>query len=463
MTLLTAKYDARRPSKGSYSAIVYIDGSQVVAEDADGRVIASGEAGTDDASIISGLFATAKHIQLSADTFILTSPITGFPNNYPNYVNSGVKITGCGQGTRLVYNGNDCALNIGTGRVSSALTCNFHQIEDLVIDMSGGSGTGAAIKMEAAGRCHISDVGILGNNLNTGIRIASNSYGSWSLMNQFSKLTVYNCLYGMYLGDEGAQALLSNDSQIVECVNGIYSLGSLLYIRDSQLRTAAADHYAIEVDGGINNYDAIYIDNGQIYIHSGHHSFRNCSMVAPKVLASSIVYIAGDCKVSTAAGFWDNQDEMFQYNNFPLYIMAYDQVLDKYGTVVTDSNALGGKARQNIGTTAQEYLMMPSMYSGDWGYLPRGKYNLTIRAKDTNQVADSIQLAVRNITDNTYPLIQYITLTSSYAEYIFPFTIVSADAGDDFQIYIYKYTENSDKISINYVKLDRIGPETSQA
>ena len=42
MTALPARYDTQQPSKGPYSTIVYIDGSLVVADDADGKVIANG-------------------------------------------------------------------------------------------------------------------------------------------------------------------------------------------------------------------------------------------------------------------------------------------------------------------------------------------------------------------------------------------------------------------------------------
>lgn len=51
ITTSPMKYDRRQPSKGAYDAIVYIEGSEVVAEDANGRKIASGVAGTDDAAV----------------------------------------------------------------------------------------------------------------------------------------------------------------------------------------------------------------------------------------------------------------------------------------------------------------------------------------------------------------------------------------------------------------------------
>jgi len=52
ITANTPKFDKRQPSKGAYDAIVYIDGSQIIAEDSNGRKIASGVAGTDDATVI---------------------------------------------------------------------------------------------------------------------------------------------------------------------------------------------------------------------------------------------------------------------------------------------------------------------------------------------------------------------------------------------------------------------------
>jgi len=52
MTTLSVQYDSQRPAKGPYSAIVYIEGSQVITEDADGKVIAIGVAGTDDATLV---------------------------------------------------------------------------------------------------------------------------------------------------------------------------------------------------------------------------------------------------------------------------------------------------------------------------------------------------------------------------------------------------------------------------
>lgn len=55
------KFDKRQPSRGDYDAIVYIDGSQVIAEDSNGRKIASGVAGTDDTDCFDTAVAACPH------------------------------------------------------------------------------------------------------------------------------------------------------------------------------------------------------------------------------------------------------------------------------------------------------------------------------------------------------------------------------------------------------------------
>jgi hypothetical protein len=44
-------FQGKPSARGAYDAIVYIDGSEVVAEDADGSVISGGTAGMDDATV----------------------------------------------------------------------------------------------------------------------------------------------------------------------------------------------------------------------------------------------------------------------------------------------------------------------------------------------------------------------------------------------------------------------------
>jgi hypothetical protein len=63
-------------SRGAYDAIVYIDGSEVVAEDSNGRKIASGVAGTDDATVIQVACNIGGNIIVKPGNYTFTSTVT---------------------------------------------------------------------------------------------------------------------------------------------------------------------------------------------------------------------------------------------------------------------------------------------------------------------------------------------------------------------------------------------------
>lgn len=74
---------ADRPKRGAYDAIVYISGTSVVAEDATGATIASGTAGTDDATVIQAAInnltaarTVAETVVVGHGTYILGSAVT---------------------------------------------------------------------------------------------------------------------------------------------------------------------------------------------------------------------------------------------------------------------------------------------------------------------------------------------------------------------------------------------------
>jgi hypothetical protein len=63
--------------KGSYDAIVYIEGSEVVAEDSNGRKIASGVAGTDVSSVFQAVFALYKKVHVKHGIYIANGLTAG--------------------------------------------------------------------------------------------------------------------------------------------------------------------------------------------------------------------------------------------------------------------------------------------------------------------------------------------------------------------------------------------------
>jgi len=67
-----------------YSVIVCKDGSTVWAEDSDGKTIASGESGVDDASVIQSALNLGGTIYITKGEFILNEPVK--PNNYTRVI-----------------------------------------------------------------------------------------------------------------------------------------------------------------------------------------------------------------------------------------------------------------------------------------------------------------------------------------------------------------------------------------
>lgn len=69
--------DRPQPGKGSYSAIVYIDGSQIVAEDADGKTIARSVAGIADDKVIQTAiaYAAGSKVFIKPGTYYITASL----------------------------------------------------------------------------------------------------------------------------------------------------------------------------------------------------------------------------------------------------------------------------------------------------------------------------------------------------------------------------------------------------
>jgi hypothetical protein len=80
MTILAIKEDNNQTSRAPYSAIIYVDGSSVIAEDSDGVKIADGVAGIDDATVIQ---AAITSLPTTPSTLVLQG----------NFTLSGTKIT----------------------------------------------------------------------------------------------------------------------------------------------------------------------------------------------------------------------------------------------------------------------------------------------------------------------------------------------------------------------------------
>ncbi|HQD25903.1 hypothetical protein [Methanoculleus sp. DTU007] len=63
-------------SQGSYDAVVYINGTKILAEDSNGQLISSGTAGIDDSNVIQAAVKAISNgtVVLQAGTYTLNSP-----------------------------------------------------------------------------------------------------------------------------------------------------------------------------------------------------------------------------------------------------------------------------------------------------------------------------------------------------------------------------------------------------
>ncbi len=93
---------ADRPKRGAYDAIVYKSGTSVIAEDATGATIASGTAGTDDATVIQAALDKQGTIYIASGTYYLNSGETlSVSSNSHVYGSNNTKIRAHTTGIRL--------------------------------------------------------------------------------------------------------------------------------------------------------------------------------------------------------------------------------------------------------------------------------------------------------------------------------------------------------------------------
>jgi len=88
-----------------------------------------------------------------------------------------------------------------------------------------------------------------------------------------------------------------------------------------------------------------------------------------------------------------------------------------------------------------------------------GDWHIVVRAKDTNHVAGDLKVRVADVTDDWATIGEgRPTLTSTYADYSYDFTIDSSMVGHILQIRLEKLNTNENTIYISYVALQ--GPVT---
>lgn len=120
---------------------------------------------------------------------------------------------------------------------------------------------------------------------------------------------------------------------------------------------------------------------------------------------------------------------------------------------VDDSDASGGTA---IELDAQNDMVYFEETQSSYR-LPLGDYKVFVRAKDTAQVADDLNIEMYNTSDSTSVGSTTKTLTAEYALYESgTITIASDDVGDTIRIIAEKATATTNIISIDFIGFARV-------
>ncbi|MHA2022043.1 MAG: hypothetical protein ACTSWQ_00095, partial [Candidatus Thorarchaeota archaeon] len=116
---------------------------------------------------------------------------------------------------------------------------------------------------------------------------------------------------------------------------------------------------------------------------------------------------------------------------------------------VADGSASGGYKVVLDASGEEVYVSLTGITD-----LPIGRYLLLVRAKDTAQVANDLQICAANFTDGSYlnenEFYNYFTLTSSWAFYQLRFDMNADDSGDAIHLLVKKMTATTNTISVDH-------------
>ena len=173
-----------RPKRGAYDAIVYKSGTSVIAEDATGATIASGTAGTDDATVIQAAIDSLRTdgLLLVRGSFVIDSELLLDKHKYLDLT-----------GSRFDNSPN-------TGYCFKLYIGATSYARDIHINGGTITGGGGGICLLGAKQCTLSNIKIL--NCNIGLDIDGANSGTW--YNTYSNIITYRCSdKGVYIHTSG--------------------------------------------------------------------------------------------------------------------------------------------------------------------------------------------------------------------------------------------------------------------
>jgi parallel beta-helix repeat protein len=384
ITTLLPKYDQRQPSKGVYSAIVYIDGTNIIAEDVNGAIISSGVAGTNDGAVINAAIANGfGKVFLSAGSYTTAATIT---------LTLKKGIVGAGQdATKITYTGTTKLFYVDGSTVWS----NGIVISDMSID----AGAKTAID-------------IIGTNP----YVVSQS--------NFEILYITNCHYGIYLEDstngviyncrfaditiEGVHGTGATDPNVGY---GLYLLGCI-YNTFERIQIEGVDgySYAIYSLGRGCDFNGVAID-GLIYCGGSSCTWNRVDIEWPDPytitpIDTDLWHLAGDFHTLT-----DIELHTIDATKCPTGIHVYGNghIINNvrsygphYCTYVLDVSSTSSGTGININGPSTYWTHLADGRANNWKFIGCEFDHLVNRAFITGFVADSdVTTTGQSLTDIT--------------------------------------------------------------
>lgn len=428
----------------------------------------------DTAAIQSAIEAAADGVGvvfIPAGTYLVSSPLRGFPLTTYAYKRPNVLTQGAGSFTILKFIGTSGYL-FELEREGSVLPVgntfqNFHVQCSGITDPDAG---GAFLLNGAAGTKLI---GISADYMNNATFVHLMAEAGQSIGN-----SVLNC---SIQGTKGVKrGFWLQDNSFLNVTDG-YLMGDQVVRNEQSYFRSTNTYYVGNTNYPENNANFIYDTGWSIYvggtIEGGGHN-GNCYFggsihrligVSPTVvgieteIGTVVEQIAGGRDISQS----DVPDFLPDYWKYrPIITNSNGSVWSNISgsAVVSDPDTPGGHAVQMSNQNDRvRYVWDPG--AGHYSILPRGRYKCTFWAKDTNQEDDDISVWVARWNGSTWAThgrICNFTATSEYR----PYTVWLDQLSDDVssmsrghQITIYKKTANTNTISVSHAIMEYVGPD----
>ena len=459
--------------RGGYSAIVFMDGDTAVAEDSVGTII---KEESNAATVIQAAIDSCNKMGkiVLADLFDTTAEIT-LPSAPWNAMEGGLTIQGFGNLSGINYTP-VTGYGLKLESVASNNQCAHHIIDNLVLKAPNTT-NGVVGILGSVFFVSFKNVRVFNCPSGKGVYI---TYGGTLSNNtiEFENIHIDHCKYGIYAlkgaslyftgkgyiktrdADNGKEAFYYN-------VDGYTGDGfKTVYTENLELLADTATQRAMYIKGDryfFGEHHQLYIDAARpVYLDNGRHQFHSCYLGELDWSVGTLVGIDAGCRYC----FLKAKDPMYCIDELktPFRIDATSPFMYTDGVSANDAAAANGKCVEL--DAINEYVGLYFCVGSDKfnKYMGRGKYLLTIYAKDSAQVATDFKVYIQGSNGGAHNIAEVnYTLQATYNAIPHMFTLDSNDLEGRNTIFLIKRTSTANTISIDYISLQHVGTDFHQS